>query len=139
MIKQKQKGSYQPFLTACGRSKESLSILAATQENPFVPLIDIINKKMKSWTHPLSPYPWIPGTSHPSHLTTLPPFPTFHLTTLPAFPPCHLTTLPPTNKSFQNSNIKPYVSPHIVFNRRFTISEFRCYLIRCYFKWKYNY
>ena len=43
MIKQKQKGTYQPFLTACGRSKESLSIPAATQENlePIPPLRSI--------------------------------------------------------------------------------------------------
>ena len=33
MIKQKQKDTYQPFLTACGRSKESLSIPTAAQGN----------------------------------------------------------------------------------------------------------
>ena len=32
MIQQKQKGTYQTFLAACGRSKRSLSIPAATQE-----------------------------------------------------------------------------------------------------------
>ena len=40
MIKQKRKGTHQPFFTACGRSKESLSTPAATQETlqPIPPL-----------------------------------------------------------------------------------------------------
>ena len=33
MIKQKQTGTYQPFLTAWARSKESLSVPAATLQN----------------------------------------------------------------------------------------------------------
>ena len=32
MIKQKQKGTYQPFLAASGESNESLSIPVATQD-----------------------------------------------------------------------------------------------------------
>ena len=41
MIKQKQKGTYQPFLTAWARSKESLSVPAATLQNlePIPPLL----------------------------------------------------------------------------------------------------
>ena len=85
------------FLTACRRSKECLSIPVGTQENLqpilFVPLINIRNKKIKSWIHPDS-LPWIKtGTSY---LTTLLPFPPSHLITLLPFPPSHLTNLSPT-------------------------------------------
>ena len=88
------------FSTACHRSKKSLSIPAATQEYlntpcSFISLINIRNKKMKSWTHPASPASNKTRNLPPCHLTTLPPFPPCHLTTLLPFPTCHLTTLPP--------------------------------------------
>ena len=71
----------------------------------------------------------------PSHLTILSPFQPYQLTTFPLFPPYHLTTLhllpllhistlPSTNKALQNNNIGPSVSPHIVLNKRFIISQF---------------
>ena len=61
----------------------------------FISLINIRNKKMKSWTHPASPASNKTRNLPPCHLTTLPPFPPCHLTTLLPFPTCHLTTLPP--------------------------------------------
>ena len=71
------------------RSKENLSISAATQDN-LEPIL-LQKDEILDWLS--VPHPWMkPGTSH---LTTLPPFPPCHLTTLAPFPPCHLTTLQP--------------------------------------------
>ena len=73
----------------------------------FVPLINIRNKKMKSWSHPTSPtleYNQEPSTMLPHYSPTFPtlpphyphtPFPPSQLTTLPTFPPSQLRTLPP--------------------------------------------
>ena len=69
-------------------------------------------------THPPFP-PCFLTTLPPCHLTTLP---LCYLTTLLPFPPSHLTTLQLTNKTLQNNNIRPSVSPHIVLNRSFTIT-----------------
>ena len=61
-----------------------------TSDRPFVPLINVRNKKIKSWTH--SVFPTFEWNQEPP---TFPPFPPCHLIILPLFPP-HLTSLPPT-------------------------------------------
>ena len=88
------------FLTACIRSKESISIPAVMQEN-LVPISTLsfhwLTSETKRWNleltlHilPLNKTINLP----PCHLTTLSPFPTCHVTTFPPFQLCHLTILP---------------------------------------------
>ena len=56
-----------------------------TSDCRFVPLINIRNKTIKAWTHPMFP---------PLNKTRN--FPRSHFTTLLPFPPSHLTNLSPT-------------------------------------------
>ena len=72
------------FFPTIGRSRKNLSIPGFTQENHrlLIPLINIRNNKMKSWTHPASPifewnqehngcnFSWLwikPSASHHQH------------------------------------------------------------------------
>ena len=133
MKKPKQKVTYQPFSTACGRSKKSLSIPAATPIElnpscPFVSWITIINKQMKSWTCPPSPTlewnqepPTFPTSplSHHSHLSTLPPSHLCHLAiSLPSLF-SHFITLLLTNKALQNNHSRILKQAHIPPGKRF--------------------
>ena len=92
----------------------------------FVPLFNIENKKIKSWTtlhpSPLNETRNVP----PSHFTTLSPFspsqhhrpPTF--LTFPTLPPSHLQL-----KHSKKKNIRSSLSPTLVFKRRFTLLELK--------------
>ena len=94
----------------------------------FTQLINVRNKKMKSWSHLSSPTiecnqqpstmlphysPAFP-TSLPSHIFSTflayypPNFSTFHLLSSAVSHLSQLTILPVTNKSFQNSNVPPF-------------------------------